>query len=72
MQTTDYVIIMVGLVLIVNTISEAIASSKKAFYKRTSCKTEIIDALQTRILALEEKLGMQSHMPIDEVPATHE
>ena len=70
MQTTDYIIIMIGLVLIVSTITEAIASSKKRFYKSLGCKKESIDALQTRIMALEEKLGMQS--PTETVPSTQE
>ncbi len=72
MQTIDYTIITVGLVLIVSTISEAIASTKKAIYKRTSCKEEAIEELQKRIMALEEKLGMQPQMPTDTVQTTQE
>ncbi len=72
MQTIDYTIITVGLVLIVSTISDAIASTKKVIYKRTSCKEEIIEELQKRIMALEEKLGMQPQMPTDTVEQMHE
>ncbi len=63
MQTIDYLIIMVGLVLIASTISEAIVSGLRALSERIHCKEETLDALQTRIMALEEKLGMHSHMP---------
>ncbi|MFA6138982.1 MAG: hypothetical protein WC667_12985 [Sulfurimonas sp.] len=70
MQTIDYTIITVGLVLIISTISEAIASTKKAAYK--SSKEENIEELQKRIMALEEKLGIQPQMPTDTVQTTQE
>lgn len=63
MQTIDYLIIMVGLVLIASSVSEAIGSTKKVIYKRISCKKETLDALQKSIMALEEKLGMHSNIP---------
>ena len=61
MQIIDYLIIIVGLVLIASSVSEAIAS--RVISEKMPCQEETLDALQTRIFALEEKLGMHSHMP---------
>ena len=63
MQTIDYLIIMVGLVLIASTISDAIVSGLRVISEKIPCKEETLDALQKCITALEEKLDMHSHMP---------
>ena len=63
MQTIDYFIIIVGLVLIASSVSEAIVSGLRALSERMHCKEETLDALQKSIMALEEKLGMHSHIP---------
>lgn len=63
MQTIDYLIILVGLVLIASVISEAIASGLSCISERRSCEEEELEALQKRILALEKRVGIHSHMP---------
>ena len=63
MQTIDYLIVMVGLVLIASFISDAIASGLSVISERMPCEEETLEALQKRILALEKKVGIHSHMP---------